>query len=286
MRWRDPRFAAAWWLAIALSAFGPRAIAADWPWIWTRAAPQNAEMAAVVAAVRAAEAKYKDIEYVARITVRDANRKDPANPSEVTTLATRRVVLQGDRIFFHHQSFERAGMAKYRVEETSAYDGERTRTVVADNCASIHLGRWQHPDIYPIHTLPLSGEPIKFPLSVYLGGTEAIFAHDPRLREWSKSGFWGYFHKVEPRLDGEEIVDGLRCLRVRVYRWYQPNSQPATQHLWLAPERSYHCIRAEHKLGDLSYAMRVHELREAAPGSGSRRGSRPFSGMPRSAARP
>ena len=97
------------------------------------AAAADDRMAAIIAAVRAEEAKYKDIEYVARITTRDERRKDPNNPAEVTTLATRRVVLQGGRTFIQDQSFERMLATKVRRQEVSAYDGERTRTVVAGN---------------------------------------------------------------------------------------------------------------------------------------------------------
>ncbi len=260
MRWTDPRLAAVWWLAAVLSPFVPRAGAADQPWPWS--APHDPRMAAV----RAEEAKYKDVEYVARVTVRNPNRKDAANPSEVTTLATRRVVLQGDRTFFRHQAFERAGMIKYRHEETSACDGDRTRTVVAGNCVNIHLGRWQHPGVYPIHSLPLSHHGINFPLSVYLSGTAAIHARLNYTRELVESGLWTIFRKVEARLEGEEQLDGLRCLKVRVYRWYQPNAEPSTQRLWLAPDRNYHCIKEEYKFGWQAQEMRVHELREAAPG--------------------
>ena len=34
-----------------------------------------------------------------------------------------------------------------------------------------------------------------------------------------------------------------------MYRWYQPNNPPFTQHLWLAPERNYHCVREEYQRG-------------------------------------
>ena len=131
-------------------------------------------MAAIVAAVRVEEAKYKDLEYVARITVRDQQRRDPAAPSDITTMARRRVVFQGDRTFFRHEAFERVGALKYRHEETSACDGERTRTVVAGNCANIHLGRWRHPFLFPAHSLPLAHNGLNFPLSIYLAGTRAI----------------------------------------------------------------------------------------------------------------
>ena len=82
------------------------------------------------------------------------------------------------------------GAMKYRHEEISACDGERTRTVVAGNCANIHLGRWQHPAISPAHSLPLAHYGINFPLSIYLSGTEAIHAYLEYPRELVDSGPW------------------------------------------------------------------------------------------------
>ncbi len=225
-------------------------------------------MAAIIAAVRAEEAKYKNIAYVARITVRDARRKDPANPGEVTTLATRRVVLEGDRTSLRYQAFERVGAVKYRHEETSAYDGERTVTVIAGNCANIHLGRWQHPAIAPAHSLPLVHYSANFPLSIYLSGTEAIHAHLKYLPgQVEAQAAANIFRRIEAAFEGEEQLDGLRCLKVRVYRWFQPNAAPPTQHLWLAPDRNYHCIKEEYLWNKMRlHEMRVHELREVAPG--------------------
>ncbi len=258
MRRTDPRLASAWWLAFALTQLMPAAVAAD----DRPPAARDERLAAIIAAVRAEEAKYKDIEYAARITVRDLQRKDLTNTAEVTTMATRRVVLQGDRIFFRHQAFERVGAVKYRIEETSAYDGERTRTVVADNCANIHLGRWQHPDISPVHSLPLAHYRVNFPLSIYLGGTKAIHAHLGYTREVADSGMSNVFRAIEVRFDGEEKVDGLRCVKLRVDRTFQPNALPTTQHLWLAPERNYFCVREKAQ----GHEMHVDELRELAPG--------------------
>jgi hypothetical protein len=258
MRRTDPKWASAWCLAAALTQLMPVAVAADDP----PPAARSDRLGAIIAAVRAEEAKYKDIEYVARITVRDVRRKDPANLAEVTTMATRRVVLQGDRIFFRHQAFERAVAVKYRHEEVSAFDGERTRTVVAGSCANIHLGRWQHPGVSPAHSLSLAYDGVNFPLSTYLGGTEAIHARLGYTREIIDSGSRDVFRRVEVRFDGEEEVDGLRCVKLRVDRWYQPNAPPTTQHLWLAPERNYLCIKG----GLPRNEMHVEELREVAPG--------------------
>ena len=239
MRRNPRRFAAGWFVTISLFPLGPVVVATDEP----RPVAKADRMAAIVAAVRAEEAKYRDIEYVARIVVRDMKRKDAADPAEVTTQATRRVVLQGDRIYFRNESFERVLADKRHLEEVSAYDGERTRTVVAGNCVNIHLGRFEHPDVYPAHTLPLAHYRVNFPLSVYLSGTEAIHAHPKYPRFVGESGSIYEFTKVVTHFEGEEKVDGLRCVKIRVDRWSYSRSPASLQYLWLAPERNYLCVK-------------------------------------------
>ena len=72
--------------------------------------------------------------------------------------------------------------------------------------------------------------------------------------------------------EGEEVVDGLRCVKVRVDRWSLLQGRPALQYLWLAPERNYHCVKEQlswpkSMFGDLPlHEMHVDELREVAPG--------------------
>ena len=48
------------------------------------------------------------------------------------------------------------------------------------------------------------------------------------------------FNKVESQLLGEEAIDGLDCVKVRVKRWYYTKSPPALQDLWLAKQRNFH----------------------------------------------
>jgi thiol-disulfide isomerase/thioredoxin len=262
------QYPAAWLLVAGLFPLGPPGVAADEP----RPGAAGDRMTAIVAAVRAEEAKYRDIEYVARITTRDLARKDPVDPAEVNSLTTHRVVLQGDRIYFRSESFDRVLATKRRREEVSAYDGDRTRTVVAGNCVNIHLGRFEHPDVHPAHTLPLAHYRLSFPLSAYLGGTEAIHAYPKYPQFVRESGSVYEFTKVVTRLEGEEKVDGLRCLKVRVDHWSYSRDSSALQYLWLAPERNYLCVKEQvswpkSRLGDLPYLeMHVNALRELAPG--------------------
>jgi hypothetical protein len=254
----DPRLAAWWWIAAALGPIASVGIAAVEP----RPAARADRMAAIVAALRAEEARFKDVEYVARVTARDTRRKDPNNPAEVTTLTTRRVVLLGGRTYYQERAFEREFATKTRYQETSAYDGERTRTVVAGNCANIHLGRFVHPKLCPVHGLPLAHDEVSFPLSVYLGGSEAIHSYLGDPPDAARAGALGVFSGVAAHFEGEEEIDGLRCLKVRVERPSAGNQPPQQQDLWLAPERNYQCVKEQ----DRWHEMRVAELRERAPG--------------------
>ncbi len=254
MRRAELRILAGWMLVLGLFGLGMEVIAAD--------EPREARMTAIVAAVCAEEARFNDIEYAARIIVRDTRRQDLANPAEVTSMTTRRVVFLGDRFYLRNEAYERRRLHKFRQEEISAYDGERTRSVIAGNCASIQVGRFQHPDIVPIHSLPLAHHGITFPLSVYLNGTEAVHAYLKYTPNIAASGAWNVFRKIEIRYEDEEPLDGLRCAKVRVDRWYQPNDPPVTQYLWLARERNFHCVKEQCPW----YEMHVDELRELAPG--------------------
>jgi hypothetical protein len=63
-------------------------------------------MAAIAAALCAQRSKYRDIEYVARTVIRDPCRKDQADPAELATLATRRIVFQRDRSYLRYDAFK------------------------------------------------------------------------------------------------------------------------------------------------------------------------------------
>jgi thiol-disulfide isomerase/thioredoxin len=226
----------------------------------------------VIAALRAEEEKYRDIEYSLRLTTRKVDPKAPEGPGDVQSQETRHVVLQGDRVWFRGESTTRVFKTDLRREELSAYDGERTRSVIAGNCANIHLGRFEHPDVYPAHTVPLIHYRLNFPLSVYLSGGDAIHAHPKYGHFTRESGSVNEFTKVEAHVEGEEQVDGLPCLKIKVNRWYYSNDVPVLQYLWLAPERNYLCIKEQlswpkSMFGDLPmHEMRAGKLHEIAPG--------------------
>ena len=221
---------------------------------------------------RAEEAKYRDVEYSLRITTRSVDPKTQKDLPAIQSQETRRVVLQGNLIWFSGESTRRVFDADFARDEVSAYDGRQTLTVLAGNSANIHLGRFEHADIYPAHTISLIHYRLNFPLSVYLSGDEGIHSH-PKLRHLPRSrGSIYEFAKVEARVEGEDQLDGLRCLKLRVNRWYSSNDVPVLQYLWLAPERNYHCLKEQlswpsSHFGDFPmHEMHVDKLREIAPG--------------------
>ena len=75
-------------------------------------------MVAVVAAVLPQEAKYRDIEYVVKITTRVADQASRSGPLGLTLLETRHVVLQGDRILFRKEAHERVLATKAAIRGT------------------------------------------------------------------------------------------------------------------------------------------------------------------------
>jgi hypothetical protein len=243
MTHRDrPAWPTAWLLAAAMLQPGLA------PAVAVAKAPQaraDDRMAGIVASARAQEAKYRDIEYIAKITTRQADPRAPERAASVTSIETRRVVLQGDRIYFRKDVHERFLASRVAREEISAYDGERTRTVVTGNCVNIPIGRFEHPDASPGHVLALAHDHVSFPLSAYLGGTEAIHAHPRYPRFDGESGSIYEFNRVEPHDEGEEVVDGLRCAKIRVNRWYLSREEPWLQDLWLAEERNFFCLKEQ-----------------------------------------
>jgi len=144
-------------------------------------------MAAILAALRAEEAKYQNLEYLIRTT----SRKPGEAADEFTTEDTRHIALQGDRVFCRSTSSEQISGTLAYQKQVSVYDGDKTRTVIEGNCVNSHAGRFEHPDVVPAHSVSLLHYQLNFPLSVYLAGTEAIHSHpsmvDTLLREEDRS---------------------------------------------------------------------------------------------------
>ena len=229
-------------------------------------------MADVVAALRVEEA-------VSGSRVPDQNH-DPkiwigcgTAAGEFTAEETRDVVLQGDRVFYRGVTDDRSVGKAVHQGVVSAYDGEKSRTVIAGNCVNIQTGRFVHPDVLPAHCVSLLHYHLNFPLSVYLSGTDAIHAH-PRYGRYPAEGGGSIyeFTKVVAHHEGEEIVDGLRCVKIRCDHWNSIKNPPFLQYLWLAQKRNFLCVKETvswpgSRFGNLPlHQMRVEKFREASPG--------------------
>ncbi len=119
------------WLVAAVLLQSGRAAALD--------ARADDRMAPIVAEVRAQEAKYRDIEYIVKSTIREADPKAPDRPADVTSTETCQVVLQGDRISFKKDAHERV-LATRRMgrsfRPTTASERARSSPAVASTSTS------------------------------------------------------------------------------------------------------------------------------------------------------
>ena len=210
---------------------------------------------------------------MSRIVVRDSARKDAADPAEVTTLATRRVVLQGDRSYVRYE----------------AANARRSRGIVGScspptmvSAAYGHRKQLREHSPQPLHS------PRYLPGARIAAGSLQDQLPPLRLSRRNRrdpptssipqtladTGSINVFARVVARFDGEEPIDGLRCVKVRVDRWFPPHDDPFPQYLWLAVERNYHCVQEQYLGPDnrVWHDMHVADSGRSLPASGSRFG--------------
>ncbi|MGQ0634825.1 MAG: hypothetical protein ACT4QC_09460 [Planctomycetaceae bacterium] len=231
--------------------------------------PVALNLATLVEQVHENESRYRNLETIVRKTKTLATPGNPKGWAITETRETVHTIVQGDLIYCHADKTDFASSGESTTRErVSAYDGEKTRSVEYDNSANIHLGRYESTDVCPPHCWAMIPQRVNFPLSTLLGGTDS-FLKDPRVRRQS----FFEFNRVEITLAGEEVVDGLRCLKVVCRHWSgtDPKGKASTLAMWLAAERNYLCVRSEGLLDFGGQERRFREtrvdgLREAAPG--------------------
>ena len=252
------------------------------------AEPADIRLAQIISALEKEEARYRNIEYQFRIITRKYLRdftielgpemfargvlREPIAGGEETSNELRRVVLQDDLFRFEEKIVKHYRGLERRLEEISAFDGDKTRTVRSGLYANIHIGRLEHPDLYPPHCLPFVHYKLNFPLSVYLRGTKAIQDHPKTVRYREQKGSQREFIEVKTKIEGEERVDGLLCWKIRCDRLKSSDGPEIIQYLWLAQTRNYMCVKEvlydlSADFGDhLVHDSRVERMREVAPG--------------------
>jgi peroxiredoxin len=234
----------------------------------------------VIEQVRLAEERYRNLETVVRITSQDEvnptdlnDRKNVSKSDETSYL-----LQQGDLFLFKWREVQSFGAGEPTVtEQVAAFDGETTRCVIFGNCANVFAGRHEPPRLYPPHTWCLRTLWVNYPLSVYLQGTEAIKKHPKSFKSPVERGRVFEIAKVEVTYEGDEELDGLKCVKLQARHWNrekvtpQITEAPKVVQLWLARERAYLCAKVDITVGEgfqgtMRNETKVTEWTEIQPG--------------------
>lgn len=233
----------------------------------------------VIDNVRANEALYKNIEahFTATYELKDDELKI-YEPNPGTSIVpdgslimvksyteTARSVLQGNLLYFRTDKKNILGnntTMSYNLE--MGYDGEYTRKVQRPIANLVH-GLEGHERLFRPHTWLLSGAAVVCPLSVWLTGGE-------ELRTYPAVGLYKDNWAVEAFYEGEEVVDGLHTVKLRIKGTSRSTGKFITRrYLWLAVDRNYIPIKTVAYNSTISLTLpkevfRVTDLREVAPG--------------------
>jgi hypothetical protein len=233
----------------------------------------------VVANVRANEELYRDIEIIDHYSSRlDPVMKTRFKPNRIVEHAdwTARLVLQRGMAFY-----QRAGSQTSLDQDTAnrdnvhGFDGTTTRILEQHKVGNIRQG--PAPDgamaISPF-TILLEDDHVALPLSTLLAG-------GPELEKHPLAGWYGREdNKTSATKAGEEVVDGLACVKVRIEQWH-PSDRAKGElsggdtYIWLAVDRNYLPIKMERYSSELNRLLkgprptgigRVEGLREIEPG--------------------
>jgi thiol-disulfide isomerase/thioredoxin len=226
------------------------------PEIAADAAPERepvAQLAQLISAIRQNEQRIRN--YSATVTTSrefsppdkdDVNAASPFGAPQVRAMIdTRQQTVHGDHLKCLGESTTVLTSGdKPSVKHQSTFDGNETVSIEEGNSVMVHAGRHEPPQMLPPHAWGIFHLEVNFPLSVYLGGTEALKSH-PKVRRYPvERGSVFEFYKVEAELLGDEAIDGLDCVKVRVKRWYYTKDPPEIQYLWLAKDRNFHVAQS------------------------------------------
>lgn len=237
-------------------------------------APSKAspELAQLIGEIRASEELYRDLETSIERRVEAAEWRASDSLLSLSAEEKRRTVRQGELIRFEGEETRLTPTGEKVVDRhLSTFDGVRTVSVAFGNSVNIHKGRYEAWQVIPPQCWSLAPWKINFPLSVFLSGTEAIHAHPKYRRHPVESGATHEFPRVECRLDGEEEIGGLRCVRVQSKRWYRskPGAIPKLYTLWIAPTRNHLCVKAQscfYRSDEVQEETIVEEMEEISEG--------------------
>ena len=221
-------------------------------------------MTEVVENVRTNEGLYANLEVRLRSTYRLGKTDNPLANYVKSGECSARFVYQ-DGMFYFRNDEENKDLKgeSQRSDVLEGFDGKTTRLLEQHVIANIRDGRMVENRLLRPHCLILERAGVSFPLSTYLRGGKDLRALSPYKNATTSI-----------RLVGDEIVDGLRCCKIRI--GFHPDAwkdaSEDVRYLWLARERNYLPVRTEFFLHPLREGARPDEVctsadfREISPG--------------------
>lgn len=203
-----------------------------------RAQESRGDMANLIQNVRDCEKLYRNIEVSYKISYRVGPNGPPQSAkASSTTLQSQqgyRCVLQGNKYFLKTERRASTSDGKSGTRtRVKGYDGELTRVLVDGTVANVYQGKKANADEFYPHTWLLSRALLRFPLSTWLAGGEELQRHPLAGGVYGQAVQKSFF-------EGEEVADGVRCLKLRCETYGPGRQKPSTvRYLWLTPERNY-----------------------------------------------
>ena len=187
--------------------------------------------------VRTNEELYANLEVRLRSTYQLGKPDHPGINYNKSGNRSARFVYQDGMIYFRNdeEMKDLKGIPE-RSDVLEGFDGKTTRLLEQNVIANIHEGKVEHPSLFRPHCLILQGAGVRFPLATLLRGGKDLRAHPPYNSATTLI-----------RLEGDEIVDGLRCYKLRLSHHLDSWKSGAedVRYLWLARERNYLPVRTE-----------------------------------------
>lgn len=178
-----------------------------------------------------------------------------------------RYVLQDDLIYFKLDKDETTiDHKKTHAGTLRGFDGSTTRVFEQETIGNLIEGRAEDTRLtaQKPHVLLFRRPPalVRCPLWMYLQGGDALKTQ-PNFKT----------KNVRVKFEGEEIVNGLRCFKLRIILWIDewkgPLDENECQFVWLSPDRNYLPVKMElhtHKGNFIEQIGRIDDLREISPG--------------------
>ena len=222
-------------------------------------ATSSDRMNSLIQALRDEEARYAD--YLATwrkgTTLARPGMKQPAEagrrPMSVVITGQQRVKDRQFKFLSDTVTTWSSG-EKLSYKHETVFNGTRTISIEDDNCVTEYVGASEPLQLLPPHCWGVFHLGFSCPLSIYLTGTAALTSH-PKVARLPGMVTEDQIAKLEAEIVGDELVENVDCVIVRVQRWYHVSEPPEIQYFWLAKHRNLQVARS--RTAYLSWGIEV-----------------------------